>query len=60
MPNRRLDRLLQFLSQNQGRLARGRHQDFAELSDAELAAIEQAWRQAFGLESDDARREAPL
>lgn len=54
MPNRRLDRLLQFLSQNQGRLARGRRQDFAELSDAELTAIEQAWRLAFGLEPDAA------
>lgn len=48
LPARKMDQMLKFLFQNQGRLARHRRGDFAELSDVEIQDIEVAFREAFG------------
>lgn len=47
MPDRKLDRLIQFLHQNQGILSKTKRHFFDELHDAEIAGIEAAYRQAF-------------
>ena len=48
MPDRRAAQLIRFCMQNDGRLAKGRRQEFAELTDDEIAAIEGAVRAAMG------------
>lgn len=48
MPDRRLDLLLRLLHQNGGCLARGKRNLFAELSDLELAEIEDHFNRVFG------------
>ena len=48
MPNRTLARLFAFLRQNQGRLSeRARTREFAQLTSAEAARVEQLYRQSF-------------
>ena len=47
MPDRRMDLLLRYLYQNRGVLANRRRGDFAELTDAELADIQQVFQEAF-------------
>jgi hypothetical protein len=48
MPNRTSDLLLQFLRQNGGRLSqRARENEFAKMTDAEVATAEQAYVTAF-------------
>ncbi len=47
MPDRQLDRLIKFLYQNKGALSKAKRHFFAELSDAELALIGEAYRRAF-------------
>lgn len=49
IPDRKLDLLLRFLHQNQGRLAKGKRSQFEELSDGEIARIETAFAEAFGM-----------
>lgn len=49
MPDRRLDLLLRLLYQNQGRLSRTKRPQFAELTDAEIRAIEAAFAKAFAI-----------
>ena len=49
MPDRRLDLLLRLLHQNGGRLARAKREQFAEVSDKELQAIEKAFSESFGV-----------
>jgi len=49
MPDRRLDLLLQLLHQNGGRLSKNKRGQFDELTDHELARIEAAFQDAFGL-----------
>lgn len=48
MPDRHLDRLLQLLRQNGGRLAKRKRHHFKEIDDEELARIEAAFQEAFG------------
>lgn len=48
IPDRRLDLLLRLLHQNQGRLAKGKRGQFAELLDEELTRIEVTFAEAFG------------
>ena len=47
MPDRRMDLLLRYLYQNRGVLANRKRGDFAELTDAELADIQQVFQEAF-------------
>jgi hypothetical protein len=48
MPNRTIDLLFRFLHQNGGRLSkRARAQEFERLSEAEVAAVEAAYRELF-------------
>lgn len=47
LPDRRLDQLLQFLHGNQGRLSKAKRPQFQELTDEEVAAIEQVFAEAF-------------
>lgn len=47
MPDRRMDMLMKFLHQNQGRLAKGRRRDFEEITDEELKSIEEGFRAIF-------------
>lgn len=49
MPDRRLDLLLRLLHQNQGRLSRTKRPQFAELTEAEIRAIEAAFAEAFAI-----------
>lgn len=49
LPDRRLDLLLRVLHQNGGRLAKGKRQQFAEITDGELEKIEAGFAAAFGL-----------
>ena len=48
LPDRRLDLLLRLLHQNGGKLARGKRQQFAEITDGELERIELGFAAAFG------------
>jgi hypothetical protein len=48
MPDRHLDRLLQLLHQNGGRLSKRKRDQFKEVADEELARIEAAFQAAFG------------
>ena len=48
MPDRHLDRLLQLLRQNGGRLSKSKRHHFKEIDDEELARIEAAFQEAFG------------
>lgn len=47
IPDRKLDLLLRLLHQNQGHLAKGKRNQFEELSDGEIALIETAFAEAF-------------
>jgi hypothetical protein len=54
MPDRTIDLLFRFLHQNGGQLSkRAREQEFAQLSDAEAAAAEDAYKTAFENETGD-------
>src|SRR5271166_4683255 len=49
MPDRTIDLLFRFLQQNGGRLStRARPGEFAKLTDAEVAAVEEAYAELFG------------
>jgi hypothetical protein len=51
MPDRTIDLLFRFLHQNGGQLSkRAREQEFAQLTDTEAAAAEDAYKMAFGSE----------
>ncbi len=51
MPDRTIDLLFRLLHQNGGRLSkRAREREFAQLTEAEAAAAEDAYKMAFGLE----------
>jgi hypothetical protein len=51
MPDRTIDLLFRFLHQNGGQFSkRAREQEFAQLTEAEAAAAEGAYKLAFGLE----------
>ncbi|MDP2784891.1 MAG: Fic family protein [Sulfurimicrobium sp.] len=49
MPDRRLDLLLRLLHQNEGRLARAKREQFAEVLDEELEKIEKIFSESFGV-----------
>ena len=51
MPDRTIDLLFRFLHQNGGQLSnRAREQEFAPLTEAEVTAIERAYKFAFELD----------
>lgn len=47
LPNARLDLLIRMLSQNQGKLSKGKRKHFDELSDKEIASIEKIYASVF-------------
>ena len=47
MPDRMIDNMLNFLKQNKGKLAKRRREDFIKLTDDEIAAMEEAYRQVY-------------
>jgi hypothetical protein len=54
MPDRTIDLLFRFLHQNGGQLSkRAREQEFAQLTDAEAATAEAAYKKAFENETGD-------
>jgi hypothetical protein len=56
MPDNTVDLLFRFLQQNGGKLSkRGRENEFAQLTDAEMASAEEAYAAAFG--ADDQRQD---
>lgn len=56
MPDSTVDLLFRFLQQNGGKLSkRGRENEFAQLTDAEMASAEEAYAAAFG--TDDQRHD---
>jgi hypothetical protein len=46
MPNQRASLMVRLIHQNEGRLAKGKRQLFAELDDSEIEQIESAVRRA--------------
>jgi Fic family protein len=50
MPDRMIDLMLTFLNQNKGKLAKRKREEFAKLTDEEIAAMEDAYRKVYEIE----------
>lgn len=60
MPNKRISLFLRLCMQNNGRLAKSRRKQFAELTDAEVEAMESAVRAAQRTEDNDRKAETAV
>jgi len=47
MPDNKIDRMILFLHQNQGKLANRKRNQYKELSDSEISQMEQAYIEVF-------------